>query len=683
MRHFLRNLSVLRKLALLILLIDVMVFVFLTYYVSHRTYSSSVQQAQRGLAQELDLLTSTFQVFDRSLTQSTEALGNVFLSMFPQGVHLVPGSTAAVGPYQAPMLKHGDEVLDLHYDKPDAFTRITGGNATVFVRYGDDFLRISTSLRKENGERATGTLLGKGHPGYRLLMHGQPYLGKAHLFGRDYMTEYKPVMDSRGKVIAVLYVGFDFTDAFAALKQTLDQLAIGDTGRVFLAAAGGARRGELLVGGDQTSSNLLDVKDSAGKPAFAAAFAQPQGILRYRRPVAAGGQERLVAFHRLDGWDAILGIDLDRAEVTRLSTHLSKELSAVTLIAALAMVLIPVLVMRRELGPLARINRHLVRIGKGDLTLEITPAEAKGGDRDTKNEIYLLRYSVEDMVGQFRQLVSSIRDTTQTLGTSSAGLARLTDQTRHDLSNQQDQTDQVAGAITQMTASIQDVAQHMATAARSTQEANQQTANGRHRVSEVEAAIQQMAEQVERAAQVIHSLKQESEHVGTVLDVIRAIADQTNLLALNAAIEAARAGEQGRGFAVVADEVRSLAQRTQQSIQEIRAMIEQLQQRAGTAVSHMETSREHGRSSVGKAREAGQALDAIAASATQISDMITQVATATRQQSAVSAAINGNVTEIRNLSEQTTQRAQQTADASDGLARLALELGHGLGRFRL
>jgi len=684
MLSFLRRLSLVRKLALFVFLIDIAVFAVLTLYVSQRTYTNIAEQAQLDLIHELDLLTATFEVFDRTITQNTVALENVFLSMFPQPLHLDQDNKMQVGQYQAPVLKQGEEVLNLRFEKPDAFTRITGGNATVFVRYGDDFLRVSTSLRKENGERAVGTLLGKSHPGYRLLLDGKPYLGKARLFGRDYMTQYKPVQGPDGEVIAVLYVGFDFTETFAGLQQTLKGLVIGKTGHVWLAHAGGGERGHLLTAEGKMPGNLLEILDADGKPAFAQAFEQPQGILHYGIGDAAGARhEEIAAFRRLKDWGLIIGINAAVSELTGLSARLSAELAGVTLIAALVMVLVLFLVMRRELAPLAQVSQRLARIGKGDLSTDPGQCSSLGADRDTRNEIALLCASVDDMVGQFRGLISGMHDTTQVLNASADELASLTEHTRHDLSDQQDRTDHVATAVTEMSASIQEVARNVATAADSTRDANHQAASGRSTVSEVEHAIKSVAEQVEGAAQVINNLKRESVNIGTVLDVIRGIAEQTNLLALNAAIEAARAGEQGRGFAVVADEVRSLAQRTQQSTQEIRKMIERLQAEASTAVSHMETSRDHGRSSVEKSLAAGAALAAIATSAAKVSDMITQVATATEEQSAVSEEISGNVVGIRDLSDHTAQRANQIAESSERLAQLAQQLRHSVGRFHL
>ncbi|MFC6673905.1 methyl-accepting chemotaxis protein [Marinobacterium aestuariivivens] len=192
----------------------------------------------------------------------------------------------------------------------------------------------------------------------------------------------------------------------------------------------------------------------------------------------------------------------------------------------------------------------------------------------------------------------------------------------------------------------------------------------------------QLADDVDRAADAMREVEQDSGSIGLVLDVIRNIADQTNLLALNAAIEAARAGEHGRGFAVVADEVRSLASRTQQSTEEIRQTIEKLQNGTQSAVLVMEQGQTRARGSVEQAGQAGEALAAIAAAIASISDMNTQIATASEQQSAVTEEINRNIHQISSLSTQSAEGARQGSEATSELARLAAELQREVGRFR-
>ena len=237
--------------------------------------------------------------------------------------------------------------------------------------------------------------------------------------------------------------------------------------------------------------------------------------------------------------------------------------------------------------------------------------------------------------------------------------------------------------MNEMTATVQEVASHAAHAAEAATSARDEAQGGQRVVSANIDAIQRLADEVMQTAELINRLAEDSNAIGTVLDVIRGIAEQTNLLALNAAIEAARAGEQGRGFAVVADEVRTLAQRTQESTSEIQDMIERLQAGARNAVEAMEKGRAGAESSVRQAVTAGESLQAINQAVAAISDMNLQIATAAEEQSAVAEEINRNITTINMVADETAVGAEQTAEASQELARLAMNLQRIVSQFRV
>ena len=234
-----------------------------------------------------------------------------------------------------------------------------------------------------------------------------------------------------------------------------------------------------------------------------------------------------------------------------------------------------------------------------------------------------------------------------------------------------------------MNATVHDVAHNAVHAAEATREADQSSTQGKAVVDKTVDAIGEIAAEVEQAAQVIHELERESENIGSVLDVIKSIAEQTNLLALNAAIEAARAGEQGRGFAVVADEVRTLAGRTQASTAEIEEMITRLQSGANNAVNVMESSKTKTNIGVEQAAAAGSALEDITTAVDRIAEMNTQIASAAEEQSAVTEEINRNVANISEIAEHTSTGAEQTAQASEGLSRLASQLNAVVVQFRV
>jgi len=313
--------------------------------------------------------------------------------------------------------------------------------------------------------------------------------------------------------------------------------------------------------------------------------------------------------------------------------------------------------------------------GEGDLTQRL-PVEGK-------NELTQLAVAFNAFVSKIQDVVRQVAGATSQLAAASEELSATADQTTNQVRRQQNETDQVATAMNEMTATVQEVARNATDAAAAARETDQEASAGRDVVGATIRSIESLASEVENAAGVIQRLSADSEEIGKVLDVIRGIAEQTNLLALNAAIEAARAGEQGRGFAVVADEVRTLASRTQESTHTIQEMIERLQGNASSAVTVMEKGRVQASGSVQQAAKAGESLKTITGAVARITDMNTQIASAAEEQSAVAEEINRNVVNISQAVDETASGSQQISTASDELARLAAELQGMVGQFKV
>ena len=347
-----------------------------------------------------------------------------------------------------------------------------------------------------------------------------------------------------------------------------------------------------------------------------------------------------------------------------------------TLLALGIGVFVSIFISRMISVPLREVVVRARAIASGDLSGDAL--KAKGND-----ELAELSVAINDMSNSLRDIVQQISGSAQHIGSSSEELSAITEQTSQSIYEQQSQTEQVATAMNEMSATVQEVSRNITGTAQAAEEANTETAEGRKMVDDSIRAIQQLAGQIESAADVIHQLEQDSENISTVMDVIRGVAEQTNLLALNAAIEAARAGEQGRGFAVVADEVRTLAGRTQQSTEEINQMIEKLQAGSRKAVEVMSGSREEAHAVVDQATKAGSSLSVISTAVKRINDMSIQIASAAEEQSATAEEINRNITSISEMANETSTGAQQTSTASGDLARLGTELQEVVGRFRV
>ena len=344
-------------------------------------------------------------------------------------------------------------------------------------------------------------------------------------------------------------------------------------------------------------------------------------------------------------------------------------------LAAVVIGLLAALVISRSIvSPLQQAVAFAQRIAAGDLTQDLP--------QNRRDEPGQLMAAMQSMSVSLRTLVGRIGGGVSQIAAAAEQLSAITAQTSEGVQTQKQETEQTATAMHEMAATVQEVAHNAEQASMAARDADHEAQQGNSVVQQAMSQIAQLANEVEQSADSITALNQESGRIGSVLEVIRNVAEQTNLLALNAAIEAARAGEQGRGFAVVADEVRALARRAQESTEEIEQLISSLQRLAKVAVDKMQSSRSMTQRTVVLAGEAGSALDRITLAVSTIEQMNQQIAAAAEEQSVVADTISESVTRVRDIGEQSASASQQTAASSAELARLGVELQGLVAQFR-
>ncbi|MEW9681180.1 methyl-accepting chemotaxis protein [Pseudomonas sp. TE50-2] len=419
---------------------------------------------------------------------------------------------------------------------------------------------------------------------------------------------------------------------------------------------------EFAASLDDAASALAAYRDAVNQFGNAQA-ASEQALTR----MSAQGQVLL---------DASQAMTVSQTTVRDQGTQQAKTLLAgATALALLLGVLAAFAITRQIIVPLRQTLAAAERVAGGDLRQDLKA--------DRRDELGQLQASMQRMTQSLRELIGGIGDGVTQIASAAEELSAVTEQTSAGVNNQKVETDQVATAMNEMAATVQEVARNAEQASEAALMADQQAREGDKVVGEAISQIERLASEVVNSSEAMNQLKAESDKIGSVLDVIKSVAQQTNLLALNAAIEAARAGEAGRGFAVVADEVRSLAQRTQQSTEEIEELIASLQNGTERVAGVMDSSRALTDSSVELTRRAGDSLGTITRTVSSIQSMNQQIATAAEQQSAVAEEINRSVMNVRDISDQTSAASEETASSSVELARLGTHLQGLVGRFRL
>ena len=561
------------------------------------------------------------------------------------------GGRVAVNSQPANQLFLGDEPVANNFQLVDTVTDLMGGTATIFSRQGDDFIRISTNVMK-NDKRAIGTKLSPTGKAMKAIQNKKPYFGQVDILGNSYLTAYDPIFDRNNEVIGIWYVGYKA--ALETLNEEVKKMRILDEGFVALLDGKGVVR---------QHSDHLNKKEVE------------RIIQQSKNNKSEGWQVKFYQYQRW-GYQIVVGAkqsDISGAIASSVLVGFLKLLFTMLAFGVMIYFLLNKIVLR----PIAQQTKAINELtqGDGDLTRRI--------DDSRKDEIGQMATAFNLLLDKLQQTIKSVKVQSTQILESVSELTQLSTSLSGEQVTQHQKADLLASAVEEFRATAKMVADNTDNASELSSGLYVEAKEGSDTLSDTTERITRQSASIASSEAVIDELAKDSESISTVLDVIRNIAEQTNLLALNAAIEAARAGEQGRGFAVVADEVRSLASRTQQSTEEINTMIEKLQKQSQQATGLMHQNRIEAEENVSYTEKANLAFQNVLNAMHQINQFNEEVSRAANEQSTVSESISHDISEVSESCTRSSQSTEQARQATKELNDMVDKMNKLLAEFKV
>ena len=613
---------------------------------------SSFGAASRGDARQYASQVSTLvKTMDESAQQLARRDFGLLKANFPGAFSLAEqpgadGKPEAVLSFQGVPVNGDFEVVDRF--SADA----KGAVATIFARTGDDFIRVTTSLKKQDGERAFKTLLDRKHPAYALMAEGKPYIGRANLFGRDYMTVYEPIREGN-RTIGILFIGSDIAPILSSLGELMASRKLFDTGAVYAVdVSSGPARGRIAGLGGSGPALVVDEKVDEGKAWLAALTSSEQAsdfeVSWSPRTSGEATARRFVAVERYKPWNWAIVAEAPVAELMGEARSALTWLWLGVLVALVLLAVVLVLATRRLVGtPVQQLSTALGYLAQGDLTHAVAV--------NSRDEIGTLAQAMEGFRTRLLESLGTVRASAESVSAASSQIAHGNQDLSARTESQASSLEQTSASMEELGATIRHNADGAAQANQLAVRASQVATDGGKVVSQVVSTM--------------HGINTSSQKIADIIGVIDGIAFQTNILALNAAVEAARAGEQGRGFAVVAAEVRNLAQRTAAEAKAIKELIVA----SSTMVQQGSVL----------ADQAGATMQEVVQSIGRVASMVAEISAASSEQTAGVGQVGEAVTQLDQATQQNAALVEEMAAAASSLRSQAEQMVGAVAQFQL
>ena len=676
----LRQLPLATYLALLAASIVLIVTVILAFVVNRQVTQFALDSAGEEIRRQIGSVRALLDLaYDNEQARAERAMKQ--LTRLYGGRLERRDESVAVGEAQLPQLRLNGQLLNNHFAIAEEFYVQNETDNALLVRKGDDFFYISGVL----GAKQATPLMGKPlMPSARVnlkekLLAGETIIDLALRDGKYAMVGYAPLRDGDGQVVAALAVRMDLEKAgLRALREQMRRIKLAKTGYLF-AVAQEPKSDAVRF----TLHPKLEGKLDTELPEYVKGVTRPlirdkEGSMTYDWPAGDNGSEqKLMIFIHSAKWDWVIGATGPVDEFVEDALRLRNMLMTASALSGAFIIAILFFAINRGLAPLAGVVSGLREVERGNIGIRFTE-----GPRSSRNEVDVLARELNGTLATLANLIGNIASATRQIDDTARDQEHSSDQVAHASSQQSQAASAMAAAVEQLSVSIGQVAEHAREASQLAERARSSSSEGRTVVDSAMGDLQALARELNDSAERVVALGAKSQEISSIVGTIREIADQTNLLALNAAIEAARAGEQGRGFAVVADEVRKLAERTGHSTQEIASMITAISDETRRAAEQMQDVR--GRMDAGMARinGIGEVLATIDENNGQTEIVVRDIASATHEQSAASGDISRQVENISHMAEENASTAQSNRQQAVEMMSLAGNLREAVSRFR-
>lgn len=597
-------------------------FLVFTFLLSNKASQQLENLALEDLHNQSTGVQDMVEMFNNSLSEEVESYTRLFTSFLPQPVTIDQSQRREINGISVPLLKGGDSDLHENNATVDDFLTRTGAIATLFVRSGDDFVRVATSLRKENGDRAIGTKLDKASPAFAPVLKGEVYRGLALLFGKRYITQYQPVKDTQGNTIAILFVGVDITHSWEVMRSKILGRQLGESGHFFVLDR---NRGKNY------GNYLFHPSEEGKRPQWDeheldTLLQKTTGTLEQQRP---DGRQHMLSWITVPGWNWTVVGEVDKAVLLHDVNSLRNQFLIAGLVLSLLFAALFVVIVRRWLTrPLRDAIGLASRYASGDLRASL--------DVKRQDEVGQLIDAINGIGKGLHTIVLQVRESASDIHLGTNQLAADSSEISEQINKQASSVEETSASMEQLAATVQQNAANMEEMQSLVNETCQEVQKGGTTVGE--------------AVTTMDAIRTASQRIADITHVIESISFQTNILALNAAVEAARAGEHGKGFAVVAQEVRALAARSANAVKEIDELTSDTLKKVREGHTLSDNTR--------------QAMESITAHMNHINQLVNEINNASHEQSAGINQVNIAMTHIgeaTHINAGRVSRSEQTA----------------------